>query len=65
MYISAMEESLNGKEILKKTVITSPARTWDDEDDDFTRYTHGKLVVPKCKISKMDSMVKFFQGWCT
>jgi hypothetical protein len=44
-------------------VITSPEGTWDDEDDDFTTYTHGKPLVPKCKIAKMDYKVKFFHGW--
>jgi hypothetical protein len=44
-------------------VITSPEGTWDDEDDDFTTYTHVKPLVPKCKIPKMDYKVTFFHGW--
>jgi hypothetical protein len=63
MDIGDMEESFKCKKIAKKSVITSPEGTWDDEDDNFTTYTHGKLVVPKCKITKMDYKVKFFYVW--
>jgi hypothetical protein len=63
MYMDGMKDSLKFKEIVKKSVITSPEGTWDDEDDDFTTYTHGKPLVPKCKLAKMDYKVKFFHGW--
>jgi hypothetical protein len=62
-YIVGMKESFKCKKIVKKSVITSPEGTWDDEDDDFTIDTHGKPLVPKCKISEMDYKVKFFHGW--
>jgi hypothetical protein len=58
-----MKESFKCKKIVKKSVITSAEGTWDDEDDDFTTYTHGKLLVPKCMIAKMDYKVKFFHRW--
>jgi hypothetical protein len=58
-----MKESFKCKEIAKKSVIASPQGIWDDQDDDFTTYTHGKQLVPKCKIAKMDYKDKFFQGW--
>jgi hypothetical protein len=35
-----MKESFKCKEIAKKSVIASPQGTWDDQDDDFTTYTH-------------------------
>jgi hypothetical protein len=47
MYMDGMKDSFKFKEIVKKSVITSPEGTWDDEDDDFTTYTHGKPLVPK------------------
>jgi hypothetical protein len=45
-YIGGMKQSFKCKEIVKKSVITSPEVTWDDENDDFTIYTHGKPLVP-------------------
>jgi hypothetical protein len=58
-----MKESFKCKEIMKKSVITSPEGTWDDEDDDLTTYAHGEPLIPKCKITKMNYKVKFFHRW--
>jgi hypothetical protein len=49
--------------VAKKKVVLQREGTWDYEDDDFITYTHGKPLLPKCKIAERDFWVKIFQGW--
>jgi hypothetical protein len=53
MYIGGKKESFKCKEIVKKNVITSPEGTWDDEDDDFTTYTHGSHLYQNVRSQKL------------
>jgi hypothetical protein len=65
-YSGGMKESFSCKEqvvVVKKKVVLQPEGTWDYEDGNFTTYTHGKPLLPKCKITERVFLVKSFQGW--